>query len=132
MKALKEKGMEKKQFRIGELAKHVGVKRFVIRFWEKEFNLSPHRSTGGQRFYIDNDLKLFQQIKTLLYDRGFTIAGAKQHIQNPSKAKQFLASKKIPSEPSSTEIPTLEPEFYNQLLAVKNKLEKLQLLLSKQ
>src|SRR3972149_8896451 len=115
--------MEKRQFRIGELAKHLGVERFVIRFWEKEFNIRSHRSHGGQRFYIDNDLQLFQKIKVLLYDQGFTIAGAKQLLKNDGSDKQFIASKKAlleppPSSPSS--------ETLDQLDALKKQLVKLQ------
>ena len=48
--------MSKKKFRIGELAKELQVKKFVIRFWEKEFALSSDRSQGGQRYYTENDL----------------------------------------------------------------------------
>ena len=72
--------MEKRKFRIGELAEHLSVERFVIRFWEKEFNFKAHRSVGGQRFYDEQDLKKFQAIKELLYEKKFTIAGAKKQI----------------------------------------------------
>ena len=61
--------MQKKQFRIGELAKQIGVERFVIRFWEKEFNLKASRSTGKQRFYTEDNLKQFEKIKELLYNK---------------------------------------------------------------
>ena len=74
--------MEKKKFRIGELADKVGVERFVIRFWEKEFAISSTRSTGGQRFYTETDLALFQKIKQLLYEEGFTISGAKKKLSS--------------------------------------------------
>ncbi len=77
--------MEKKKFRIGELAQKVGVERFVIRFWEKEFGLESERTTGGQRFYSNEDLSLFTQIKQLLYDKGFTINGAKKQLGTASK-----------------------------------------------
>ncbi len=89
--------MQKKQFRIGECAKHLKVERFVIRFWEKEFNLKTDRSTGGQRFYSNEDVVLFEEIKKLLYQKGFTIAGAKKHIaQNRSlAAPQFKQKTEI-------------------------------------
>ena len=76
--------MEKRKFRIGELAEHLNVERFVIRFWEKEFNFKGHRSYGGQRFYDEQDLKQFQTIKELLYEKKFTIAGAKQAFKKNS------------------------------------------------
>lgn len=73
--------MQKKQFRIGYLASHLGVEKSVIRFWEKEFKVPSHRSNGGQRFYEEKDLTKFKTIKTLLYDEGFTIAGAKKQLK---------------------------------------------------
>lgn len=72
--------MTKRQFRIGDLAKELKVKKFVIRFWEKEFNLKSGRSQGGQRFYTSDDLNIFLTIKDLLYNQGFTIAGAKKQL----------------------------------------------------
>ncbi len=70
-------------FRIGELAEKVGVERFVIRFWEKEFKLKSPRSQGGQRFYTQKELETFQTIKRLLYEQKFTIQGAKNIINDP-------------------------------------------------
>ncbi|MFA5075575.1 MAG: MerR family transcriptional regulator [Candidatus Babeliales bacterium] len=77
--------MNKRQFRIGELAKELKVKKFVIRFWEKEFDLQSDRSSGGQRFYTYNDLQTFLTIKNLLYDKKFTISGAKLQLKNINK-----------------------------------------------
>lgn len=74
--------MQKIQFRIGELAKQLNVEKFVIRFWEKEFKVTTNRSHGGQRFYTQEDLEQFKQIKSLLYDQGFTIAGAKKLLDS--------------------------------------------------
>ena len=73
--------MQKKQFRIGHLADHLGVEKSVIRFWEREFKVSSYRSDGGQRLYEEKDLSKFKTIKTLLYDEGFTIAGAKKQLK---------------------------------------------------
>ncbi len=73
--------MQHAHFRIGELAQKVGVERFVIRFWEKEFKLKSPRSHGGQRFYTQKELDTFQIIKNLLYEQRFTIAGAKNFIR---------------------------------------------------
>lgn len=74
--------MGKRQFRIGDLSRELHIKKFVIRFWEREFGITSDRSQGGQRFYTDDDLATFQTIKHLLYEQGFTIAGAKKHIQS--------------------------------------------------
>ena len=77
--------MQPAQFRIGVLAKKVGVERFVIRFWEKEFHLRATRSQGGQRFYTLKDLNIFMRIKTLLYEQKYTIEGAKRVLKQPKK-----------------------------------------------
>jgi DNA-binding transcriptional MerR regulator len=79
--------MSKKQFRIGDLAEELKVKKFVIRFWEKEFGIQSDRSQGGQRFYTVEDLKTFMCIKDLLYKQGFTIAGAKKQLPEMLKAR---------------------------------------------
>lgn len=83
--------IEKRTFRIGELARHLNVERFVIRFWEKEFGIEPHRSEGGQRYYTDEELKKFECIKELLYKEKFTIAGARNHLKQMN-GDQYLAS----------------------------------------
>lgn len=72
--------MGRRQFRIGDLAQELKVKKFVVRFWEREFDLKSDRSQGGQRFYTDEDLHIFKMIKDLLYNKGFTIAGAKKQL----------------------------------------------------
>lgn len=86
--------MQKRKFRIGELAKVLNVERFVIRFWEKEFILKANRSEGGQRFYDEKDLERFKQIKELLYEKGYTIAGARRQL------KIRFASPNITSKPT--------------------------------
>ena len=88
--------MQKRQFRIGELATHLSVEKFVIRFWEKEFDMRTIRSNGGQRFYDERDVEKFTMIKHLLYDKGFTIAGAKQQLKErlPNISKCPVLSKK--------------------------------------
>lgn len=78
--------MNRKIYRIGDLSKTLNVKKFVIRFWEKELNLKPKRSRGGQRFYDTTDFETFSKIKTLLYDKKFTLKGAKLALHNEDKA----------------------------------------------
>lgn len=72
--------MRKRKFRIGDLAQELKLKKYIIRFWEKEFDLRSDRSEGGQRFYTQDDFELFCTIKDLLYNKGFTIAGAKKQL----------------------------------------------------
>ena len=69
---------DKLYFRIGEVAQHVGVDAHVLRYWESEFKMKPHRSSSGQRLYRKQDLAEFHRIKHLLHDEGYTIAGARK------------------------------------------------------
>lgn len=103
--------MKKRNFRIGELADHLGLERFVIRFWEKEFNIKGQRSDGGQRFYQEKDIQKFETIKSLLYDQGFTIAGAKKYMkENGTKKPQTPAKNIVASQVTTMETPAPEIE----------------------
>ena len=64
-------------YKIGEVSKIVGVEPYVLRYWETEFaRLKPVKNRAGQRIYRKGDLELIETIKHLLYDEGYTIAGA--------------------------------------------------------
>ncbi len=69
---------DKSFFRIGETADLVGVEPHVLRYWESEFRMRPHRSASGQRMYRRDDIAHFLRIRRLLHDDGFTIAGARK------------------------------------------------------
>ena len=71
---------DKMFFRIGEVGRIVGVEPHVLRYWEGEFKLRPQRSPSGQRMYRRKDLVKLLEIKSLLHDQGFTIAGARKAI----------------------------------------------------
>ena len=88
-------GMCKRTFRIGDLSKNLKIKKYVIRFWEKEFNIKSYRSEGGQRFYTQKDLNLFRKIKDLLYNKRFTILGAKNELSSTPSANIIAAKKNI-------------------------------------
>ena len=78
---------EKEAFRIGEVAKLAGVKPSVLRFWETEFAvLRPTKTRRGQRLYRRADVEKVMRIRDLLYDRGFTIAGAKRALRGRDTA----------------------------------------------
>lgn len=74
------------KMRIGDVAKQLDVKEFVIRFWEREFKIKARRSAGGQRFYTKQQVEFWEQIKDLLYTKEFTIAGAKKHLEQLKKS----------------------------------------------
>jgi DNA-binding transcriptional MerR regulator len=68
-------------FKISEVCEIVGVEPYVLRFWETEFpNFAPEKSKSGHRVYKRKDVENVLRIKELLYDRGFTIAGARKHL----------------------------------------------------
>lgn len=124
--------MSKRQYRIGELAKQLKLKKFVLRFWEKELNIKPQRSLGGQRFYQEEDFETFKLIKTLLYERKFTLAGAKKELESlKSHKKPIIPSQKTDMSIQQPEIPLYNSSIniYQELLIMKQKLKKLQELL---
>jgi len=69
-------------FRIGEVSQILGVEPYVLRYWESEFpGLSPKKSSSGQRMFRRKDVELLLRIKQLLYDKKFTIEGARKALQ---------------------------------------------------
>ena len=71
----------KRYFTIGEVSDLCGVKPHVLRYWEQEFNqLKPVKRRGNRRYYQRHDVILIRQIRSLLYDQGFTIGGARQQL----------------------------------------------------
>jgi DNA-binding transcriptional MerR regulator len=77
---------DKLYFRIGDVAKLAGIKPYVLRFWETEFPaLGPKKSGTGHRLYRRKDVELVLEIKTLLYEKRFTIEGARKHLETRGK-----------------------------------------------
>ena len=82
---------DKQYYRIGEVAKHTDVKPYVLRFWETEFKaMVPPKSRSKQRMYRKKDIETILRIKELLYDRGFTIKGARKRLAD-TKAEYAIA-----------------------------------------
>ena len=68
-------------YKIGEVCSLTDTQPYVLRFWESEFpQLAPNKSRTGQRIYRPRDVELILEIKKLLYDEGFTIAGARKKL----------------------------------------------------
>jgi DNA-binding transcriptional MerR regulator len=73
-------------FRIGDVSKLAGVKPYVLRYWETEFPaIAPKKSGTGQRLYRRKDVELILEIKHLLYEKRFTIEGARKAIEKRGK-----------------------------------------------
>ncbi len=80
---------DKNFFSIGETSKITGVKSYILRYWESEFKLlRPARRESGHRKYTRKDLEVIGEIKELLYERRFSIAGAKRHLLEDRKNKK--------------------------------------------
>jgi DNA-binding transcriptional MerR regulator len=85
---------DKLYFKIGEVSELLGVEPYVLRYWETEFPvLSPKKSGTGHRLYRRKDVELLLRIKHLLYEKRFTIEGARQSLHSEGRAPKARASK---------------------------------------
>jgi len=76
---------DKLYFKVGEVSAITRVPAYVLRFWETEFKrIKPKRTSSGHRLYRRSDVELILKIKHLLYDKKFTIQGARQHLSGKS------------------------------------------------
>ena len=90
---------DKLYFRIGEVSQLCRLPAYVLRFWETEFpQLKPVKSNTGQRMYRRKDVDAVLRIKTLLYEEGFTIAGARQQLRSDLKLEKNQAPLPFPSQ----------------------------------
>ena len=95
---------DKLYFKIGEVTAIAEVAAYVLRFWESEFPaISPKRTEAGQRLYRRSDIESILLIKHLLYDKKFTIEGARNYLKKNQKQKKESPS---PSPPAMDEIRT--------------------------
>ena len=77
---------DKLYFRIGEVSRLAGVKPYVLRYWETEFsNIAPRKSGTGHRLYRRKDVEIVLEIKRLLYEKRFTIEGARKALETRPK-----------------------------------------------
>lgn len=94
-------------FKIGEVARIVGVKTHVLRYWETEFpQLRPMKTRGAHRVYKRRDVELAMQIKRLLHDQGFTIPGARRKLKELG-----LTSVKSEADPAAAREAALRTEL---------------------
>jgi DNA-binding transcriptional MerR regulator len=90
---------DKLYFRIGEVANLCRLPAYVLRFWESEFpQLKPVKSNTGQRMYRRRDVDSVLRIKQLLYNQGFTIAGARQQLRSDAKLDKGQAAIPFPAQ----------------------------------
>ena len=94
---------DKLYFRIGEVARLAGIKPYVLRFWETEFpGLGPKKSGTGHRLYRRKDVELVLEIKRLLYEKRFTIEGARKTLETRGKPAAAAARAPKPVRAAKT------------------------------
>jgi len=99
-----EMGFNKGRYRIGEVSRLTETKAFVLRYWETEFPmLQPVKSPKGHRLYRREDVETVLRIKRLLYDEGFTIAGARRHLRDAGSlpAETMRATEQAAAAPAT-------------------------------
>jgi DNA-binding transcriptional MerR regulator len=103
----------KRYFTIGEVSELCDVKPHVLRYWEQEFpTLSPVKRRGNRRYYQRQDVLLIRQIRSLLYDQGFTIGGARQRLGGEDAKEEATQVRQLVSQTIS--------ELEEVLAALKN------------
>ena len=107
---MEAKDIKKLYYSISEVSEITALKQYVLRYWETEFSqLKPSKNQAGNRIYRSHDINVILDIKSLLYDRKFTIKGAQQHLKQPSdETRQIIPSKKIVKLSNSLDIKTLK------------------------
>lgn len=98
MKALAKKSTvipDKLFFKIGEVSRIAGVEPYVLRYWETEFSfLKPRKNQSGQRVYLRKDVEMVLNIKALLYEEKYTIAGVRKRLggnSTPGRKKKTMS-----------------------------------------
>ena len=86
----------KRYITIGEVSELCGVKPHVLRYWEQEFpNLKPVKRRGNRRYYQRHDVLMIRQIRSLLYDQGFTITGARARLDGQQAKMEVSITNQI-------------------------------------
>jgi len=114
---------DKLYFKIGEVARIVGVKPYVLRYWETEFSIiRPGKTRSRHRLYRRRDVEALLEIKRLLHHERYTIEGAKRHLKGPAKASA--------GEPRpQLHLPLGERTYRNALVRLRQDLQALYALL---
>jgi DNA-binding transcriptional MerR regulator len=110
---------DKLYFKIGEVARIVGVKPYVLRYWETEFSIiRPGKTRSRHRLYRRRDVEALLEIKRLLHQERYTIEGAKKHLKTPAKA---TAAEPRPQ----LHLPLGERTYRNALVRLRQELQAL-------
>jgi len=124
---------KKLYYRIGEACEIVGVQPHVLRYWESEFpRLSPPKNKAGQRTYRPKDLELLLHIRKLLYEDGFTIAGARKKLASEPPARKETAAEETPGGKPETRATRAREAPAKRLHEVREELENILTLLDRE
>jgi len=103
---------DKLYFKIGEVAKMADVPTHVLRYWESEFSgIKPKRANSKQRLYRKQDVELILDIKILLHEQGYTIAGARKLLESGQKPFQIVAEAEPVIIKASNKLQTIKQEL---------------------
>ena len=115
---------ERLYYRIGEVSRITGLKAHVLRYWESEFKvIRPHKEGSLQRLYRRKDLDLILKIKKLLYEDGFTIAGAKKKIRDMEKLENKQVKLKLVEKGSNGKTNELLTDLQEELKGIRKMLD---------
>ena len=125
---------KKRLYKIGDACREVDIQPYVLRYWETEFPfLKPTKSRSGPRVFSEDELDLLRRIKVLLYEEGYTIAGAKKKLEaeieagGPAVEEETIVA--APSDAStqalSARVETLEGGIRTALSQARGLLERL-------
>jgi DNA-binding transcriptional MerR regulator len=110
--------------KIGEVAKLLGVKPHVLRYWESEFpSLNPKKNPSGQRIYAKADIEAIVEIKNLLYTQRYTISGAKKMLAHQDEG-EYVAAQSPTQETFFQEVDHLK-KYIHELLVLLQQMPKL-------
>ncbi|HMK75766.1 MAG TPA: MerR family transcriptional regulator [Thermodesulfobacteriota bacterium] len=115
---------ERLYYRIGEVSRITGLKPHVLRYWESEFKaIRPHKGGSLQRLYRRKDLDLILKIKKLLYEEGFTIAGARKKIRDLERLENKQLRLKLVEKGSNGEAHEFLIALQEELKGIRKMLE---------
>lgn len=118
------KPIKKLYYSIGEVSDITGLKQYVLRYWETEFpSLSPSKNRAGNRVYREKDIQVIQYIKHLLYDKKFTIEGAKQKLKQIKLEEMEIFNEENPA--ADEILPAQEKDLSELLREVKKSLQEI-------
>ena len=117
----------KRYFAIGEVSEICGIKPHVLRYWEQEFpQLKPVKRRGNRRYYQYDDVEMVRRIRSLLYEQGFTIGGARQRLREArAERNEAAATASIAPQMPQTVLPQPSPATRAPAAANATRKEKL-------